>query len=202
MARPRERFVSYAIAAILLCCGAMLLAKQAYLGAKAAVAGVLISRTQEQDRPWPWADMTLLGELEVPRLELRRAILSGATTESLAFGVGHLDGSAPLNGDGNCVLAGHRGGVFKFLGALQIGDELRVHTGDTVREWVVAETWVVSADDLAALQETDSSTLTLITCWPIDGLWSSEERLIVRCEGLPPLASRRGERVPSACVPS
>ncbi len=84
---------------LLAASGGALLGGQIYLRAKAALAAVLIDRAWEahladgrEHRPWPWADLRPVARLEVPRLGVRRAILSGASGQSLAFGLAHVSG--------------------------------------------------------------------------------------------------------------
>jgi len=111
---------------LLIGVGGLLLGRHGYLAAKAVVADRLIDRAflahladGRIHRPWGWADMHPIAVLEVGRLGVRRTVLRGASGESLAFGVGHVDGTAPPNAPGNCVLAGHRDRAFAFLADLK-----------------------------------------------------------------------------------
>src|SRR5262249_22164287 len=110
--RPRRALL--AGAGLLLAAGGALLGRGLYLEAKGALARILIERALAahlQDgrphRPWSWADTTPIAVLELHRLSVRRVVLEGASGTSLAFGVGHIDGTARPNSPGTCVLAGH-----------------------------------------------------------------------------------------------
>jgi len=182
------RRVVLTCALALVSAGGVLLTEQGWLAAKARVAEILIGRSFAQHlidgrahRPWGWADMHPVARLEVPRLSVRRTVLSGGTGATLAFGPGHVHGTAPPNGDGNCAMAGHRDSWFAFLEELRTGDRivLRTHTGTvayTVRDLVVAD-----RRETAFLAPAGEARLTLITCYPFGGLRRSDLRYVVIC---------------------
>ena len=107
------------LAALLLAgTGLSLLAGQAHLKSKALLADWLIDRAYSgylfdgrAHRPWAWADTHPIARIEVPRLGLRRTILAGASGSSLAFGLGHVSGTAFPGERGNCAIAGHRDSI-------------------------------------------------------------------------------------------
>ncbi len=84
--------------------------------------------------------------------------------------VGHLEGTAWVNNNGNVVLGGHsqypdgRPGIFAGLYNVAVGDEIIIQNGDTERRYIVAEIKSVRYDDLSVVYPSDSSRLTLITC--------------------------------------
>jgi len=171
---------------LLLASGGLLIGRHGYLAAKAVLAGRLIDRAFEAHLrdggihpPWSWADMHPIAVLEFGRLDVRRIVLRGASGESLAFGVGHVDGTALPNAPGNCVLAGHRDRAFAFLKDLKTGDFVSVRTFDGVREYVVDGVRVVPGTDTEVLDPTTEDRLTLVTCYPFGGLFRSPWRYVV-----------------------
>jgi len=169
--------------------GTLMLGGRLYIGVKAQLAALLIDRAYAahlQDgaahRPWPWADLQPIARLEIARLRVTRTILSGAAGESLAFGLGHVSGTAPPAGDGNCAIGGHRDTWASFMKELRVGDEMSMETRDNRREYRVASIDVVQETDLSAIEPADGSRLTLITCYPFTGLTQSTQRLIVVAE--------------------
>ena len=131
----RGALVGAIVGAALLLPGSFLLARTGWVKAKGAVGEVLIHRalaaTLEDGRarrPWSWADMHPIARLDVPRLGIERPVLSNATGEALAFGIGHLDGTAAPGAAGNCVLAGHRDGWAAFLADLRVADAVVLET--------------------------------------------------------------------------
>ena len=104
-ARPRRAFpaAQASLASIVLLAGAGLacFGSGLYIHAKAGLAQVLLhsawTRTQDSGmpaRPWPWADMHPVARLIAPAQDADLLVLSGASGRTLAFGPGHLSGSA------------------------------------------------------------------------------------------------------------
>jgi len=163
------------IAIVAVIGGVVLLAGGFYLPAKAALAQVLMLRAWSETefdpvRPWPWAETWPVARLRVPSLGIDQIVLAGDEGAALAFAPGHVDGTAPPGELGNTVLAGHRDTVFAFLGRLGLGDELELESVDGARRsYVVTSTAVVHERDTSVLDPTAESTLTLVTCYPLDG---------------------------------
>jgi sortase A len=171
---------------LLLSAGGGLVSRRGYLEAKALLARVLIERAfaahlrdGRPHRPWAWADTYPIAVLEVDRLHVSCPVLAGASGTSLAFGAGHIDGTAPPNAPGHSVLAGHRDREFEFLRDLVPGDVLRLRTAGDAREYLVDGLGVVRGDDASALQPTAEDRLTLVTCYPFGGLLRTPLRYIV-----------------------
>lgn len=192
----RARRFLFAGAILLLGAGGALLGHRGYVEAKALLAGRLIDRALaahlrdgKPHRPWTWADTYPIAILELERLGIRRSVLAGASGTSLAFGVGHIDGTAWPNAPGNCVLAGHRDRAFAFLEEVRPGDVLRLRTAGSDREYVVDGTAIVARTDTGALQPAGDHRLTLLTCYPFNGLLRSPWRYVVTAS-----AAAHGER--------
>lgn len=182
------RGVLLATRAFLFLSGACLLARRGWLEAKGLVAEILIDQACDaylldgkSHPPWSWADTYPIGRLEVERLGVCLPVLSGASGTSMAFGVGHIDGTALPNHRGNCVLAGHRDRWMSFLAALERGDRIRMTTRNETREYCVDHLDVVPKTELGALDPGDEDRLTLVTCYPIGGLLRSADRYVVAC---------------------
>jgi len=177
------------LGAILLLPGSFLVARAGWVKAKGALGVVLIDRalsaTLEDGRmrrPWSWADMHPVARLSVPRLGVRRSVLSSATGPALAFGIGHVDGTAPPAGRGHCVLAGHRDSWAAFLENLRVGDSVEVETHGRRASYRVISAAVVRFDDTSVLDDDGVDRLTLVTCWPFRGWLHSPWRYVVRAE--------------------
>lgn len=149
--------------------------------AERAIAAAWSAHLRDGDahRPWPWADTHPVARLRVPGLGVERTVLAGATGSSLAFGVGHVDGTARPDGPGNVVLAGHRDGAFAFLERLEVGTPLALVTRTGSRRFRVATLRVTSARDVGVLDDHGDDRLTLITCWPFDVSGPGDRRYVV-----------------------
>ena len=100
-----------------------------YIYAKAELAQVLLhaawNRARETGvaaRPWPWADTHPVARLTAPAQDADVLVLAGASGRTLAFGPGHLDGSAQPGDPGNAVITAHRDTHFRFLRLVAPGD--------------------------------------------------------------------------------
>jgi sortase A len=149
-----------------------------YMYAKARLAQFLLQRAwtktlrgEHDVKPWSWADTWPVAKIEFPQQHERYIVLSGASGRTLAFGPGHVDGTADPDETGNCVISAHRDTQFAVLRQVQLGDEIVLQTrkGKTIR-YRVRAIRVVRSRDTSILASTGTRKLTLITCYPFDAL--------------------------------
>lgn len=186
----RRALMVKAIAAALLSGGGALVAFALYIPAKAAVAQVLLEqawqRVQAGDahaKPWPWADITPIAEIVVPRLDERAIVLEGVNGQAMAFGPGHMPNTAAIGAEGTAVIAAHRDTLFAFLRRLVLGDLVSAETTDGSRTvYRVVATRIVRAD-ASGIDPHDTgpngSRLALVTCYPFTGIVHSPWRYVV-----------------------
>lgn len=124
----------------------------------------------------------VIGLLQIKKLKLLFAVVEGASRDNIRAAIGHMDQTADFGEEGNCVLAGHRGGVygefFKNIHKLEDGDEVLV-TDQQGNEYIyrVYDQFVVDPDDFFVCDAIgDEKTLTLLSCED-----QGTRRLIVRC---------------------
>jgi sortase A len=149
-----------------------------YIHAKAQLAQVLLhsawAKTQDSGmpaKPWPWADMHPVARLIAPAQDADLLVLSGASGRTLAFGPGHLSGSAIPGDPGNSVITAHRDTHFRFLQRLVAGDTLVVEGRNGARRhFHVLRTYVADYRALDIPRDTLQPTLTLVTCFPFDAI--------------------------------
>jgi sortase A len=158
--------------------GLLLFGNGMWMYAKAQLAQVLLERAWartlhgEQDvKPWSWADTWPVGRVEFPRQHRSYIVLSGASGRTMAFGPGHVDGTAAPEEIGNCVISAHRDTQFRVLRDLDIGDDILLQTrrGTTIR-YRVRDRRVVRDRDTWLLESSPDRVLTLITCYPFDAI--------------------------------
>ena len=150
----------------------------AYLHAKAHVAQWLLHAAWDTARatgvavkPWPWADTHPVARLLAPAQDADVLVLAGASGRTLAFGPGHLDGSALPGDPGNAVVTAHRDTHFRFLRSIAPGDELVVERADGGRRhFRIRGAYVADHRELRLARDTAVPTLTLVTCYPFDAL--------------------------------
>jgi sortase A len=123
---------------------------------------------------------TLVGRIEIPRLDLSAIVFEGTSDGTLARGVGHLMGSAGPGEHGNLVLAGHRDTFFRELRGIRKGDEVTITAPGGEFQYQVASTAVVQPDQTEVLKSDGGATLTLITCYPFRYIGNAPERFVVR----------------------
>jgi sortase A len=131
-------------------------------------------------RPPYRAEGSLVGRIDIPRLDLSAVVFEGTSDDTLSRGVGHLRGSAGPGERGNLVLAGHRDTFFRELRNIRQGDEVNVMGPKGEFEYQVDSTTIVEPDQTEVLQPGDGATLTLITCYPFRYIGNAPERFIVR----------------------
>jgi sortase A len=126
------------------------------------------------------AEGDVIGEMNIPRLELKTIVVQGDSNKILRRSIGHLP-KTPLPGEpGNVALAGHRDGFFRPLRNIQTGDAITIQTPGIEYEYQVESTEIVSPTDVQVLQASNDNTLTLVTCYPFYYVGPAPKRFIVR----------------------
>lgn len=169
---PRPLAMALALA------GIAVLADGGWIVAKAQLGQWLLQRAWQRSqvtgaavKPWPWADMHPVARIYAPAQRADVIALSGATGRTLAWGPGHLDGSAIAGESGNAVFTAHRDTHFAFLANLRIGERIVVENADGSRaQFRVSGTSIVAASALHLRAETAVPMLTLVTCYPFDAV--------------------------------
>ncbi len=132
------------------------------------------------DVPKGAAEGSLVGRIDIPRLDVSVIVFEGTSDDTLARGVGHLRGSAAPGTQGNLVLAGHRDTFFRELRNIRRGDQVSVKATDGNYQYTVDSTAIVQPTQTEVIRPTDDATLTLITCYPFNYIGNAPERFIVR----------------------
>ena len=173
----RRRGPLAALVALLLALAAWQFGGAAWIHAKAALAQRLIASSWESAkeggarRPWPWADTRPLARLAVPSRGISLYVLEGTSGRSLAFGPGHVDGTALPGSAGNSVIVAHKDTHFAFLRSLREDEEIDIEDArGRLTRYRVREAAVVDKGATRLLDPADSPQLTLITCWPFDAM--------------------------------
>jgi sortase A len=164
-----------------------------YAGTQAAIARIraidrlvlsheLAAAQQPAPAPVDMPELRVLGELEIPRLQLFALVERGESSDVLQAAAGYLTDTALPWETGNSVLAAHRDGLFRPLEHVAIGDEIKLSTLHGEFTYRVRRTLVVEPTDLSVLGSSPNVDLTLVTCYPFVYVGSAPKRFIVQAE--------------------
>ncbi len=118
--------------------------------------------------------------LRVPKAAIEVPILEGTDDLILNRGVGHIPGTSLPGHSGNIAITGHRDGFFRSLKDIVAGDTIEVVRHNQTDRYLVRNIKIVLPSDTSVLNQTDDSTLTLITCYPFYYVGSAPQRYIVQ----------------------
>jgi len=185
MADSLSKMLHYAAIACMLI-GLGLVSSAAYIQTKAELAQLLIARayrlqsaTNEPQKPWPWADTSVIAKLIIK--QHTDYVLADASMRNLAFGPTHMSHTSVPGSYGNSVIVGHRDTHFEKLKDIQLGEIIQIEREGIRIHYRVAETAIVHESDVAVSAQLDASALTLITCYPFNSVAANPElRYVVR----------------------
>jgi sortase A len=120
--------------------------------------------------------------LRSPSLNMRVPVYEGTSEQNLHRGAGRIEGTARLGETGNIGIAAHRDGFFRALKDIVAGDEVIVESIHSTELYRVVDTRIVEPSDVAVLQPTEDSMVTLVTCYPFYFMGSAPQRFIVRAQ--------------------
>ena len=150
----------------------ILAAAETYNAALSPISG-LTAAQKEYDEILAVNESGIMGQLEIPELDICLPIYHGTDGSTLEKGVGHLLGSSfPVGGKGtHAVLTGHSGlsreKMLTDLEKMKVGDRFFLHVLDRTLAYEVRDIFTVLPDDTSHLGiQQDEDMCTLITCTP------------------------------------
>jgi sortase A len=177
------------IARILLATGVVLLAWVAGVAIQArfyqaSVTQYLKKQRELPQRPASPVELELvegqtLGRMEIPRLGLSVGVFQGTQSKTLRIGAGHIEGTAIPGEAGNSGIAAHRDTFFRPLENIRTNDEIQIETARGFSHYQVDSIRIVLPDDVAVLEPTAESGVTLVTCYPFYFVGAAPKRFIV-----------------------
>jgi sortase A len=168
----------------------LFLGQSLWITAKAELAQILLHRAFTQSmasgeivRPWSWADTWPVAEIRIPRLGADAIILSGATSEAMAFGPTWLTDTPRPGNPGTSVVAAHRDTHFAFLKDVKTGDDISITRTDGLTfQYRVTNMRITNWNKSGIDRHAKGHHLVLSTCWPFDAVVRGSERYIVEAE--------------------
>lgn len=105
----------------------------------------------------------VLGVIKIDKINFEGLIYEGTSMQTLSKGVGHFENTPYI--DGNVCLAAHNSNSYwAKLHTLSIGDKIHYTCFLGTKEYEVSNISKISETDWSSLENTDTNTLTLITC--------------------------------------
>jgi len=123
---------------------------------------------------------SVLGQFEVPRLNLSYVLLEGTDNRTLDKSIGHVEGTGLPGDSGNISIAGHRNTHFRKLEWIRRGDEIVITSQHGHYRYRVEWMRLFRPDDIGVLDAAHGPAVTLITCFPFEYVGSAPLRYIVR----------------------
>lgn len=125
------------------------------------------------------------GEVIAESLDLDMPLYYGDTDEILRQGAGQYMGSVYPGEVGTSLIGAHNGyGFGKFIG-IEKGDIVKVKTTYANYEYKVTKMDIRHKDDPeieAALEQRDTPKIIFYTCYPVDSIGMTDERVFVFCD--------------------
>jgi sortase A len=144
------------------------------------------------------AEGSLLGRVEIPRLNLSAIVREGVDAKTLSSAVGHVPSTALPGQLGNFAIAAHRDTLFRALKDIKKDDVVTFQSPAGTYAYKVVATKIVTPSDVSVLRSdgggiistgeldgaaADSSRLlTMITCYPFYYVGAAPKRFIVEAE--------------------
>lgn len=128
---------------------------------------------------------SLYGKIVIDDLKLDVPLYFGDTKEILRVGAGQFMGSVYPGELGTTLVGGHNTDSFGKLSAIQEGTEVKVQTTYGNYTYRTLHSEVKNKDDAAVqdlISQRERRILLLYTCYPIDSLGMTDDRLFVTCE--------------------
>lgn len=144
------------------------------------------------------AEGSLLGRIEIGRLNLSAIVREGVDSKTLSTAVGHVPSTALPGQTGNFAIAAHRDTLFRALKDIKKDDIVAFQSAAETYSYKVVATKIVTPSDVSVLhsdgggiipaeEATGAPTetrrlLTMITCYPFYYVGAAPKRFIVEAE--------------------
>jgi sortase A len=137
---------------------------------------------EKKERSEPGEAGSLVGRIEIPRLDVSAIVLEGVDKKTLRRGVGRIPETALPGNGGNVGLAAHRDSFFRGLKDIRKNDIVTFKTMEDTYYYRVEWTEIVLPKDTHVLADSGVPELTLVTCYPFYYVGSAPKRFIVRAQ--------------------
>lgn len=122
---------------------------------------------------------TPLAVLRIDDLKILVPVYDGTSDFNLNRGAGWIEETAPVDGRGNIGIAAHRDSFFRALKDAKRGQKMTLQTLQGTRHFTLANIQIINPSETSVLEPSNSSKLTLVTCYPFYHVGSAPQRYIV-----------------------
>ncbi|HEY5734797.1 MAG TPA: class GN sortase [Gammaproteobacteria bacterium] len=158
-----------------------------WIPAKAWLSQILLVRAWQDSqlshtdiKPWPWADTWPVLKMTDSVSNQSLLVLQGDSGQALAFGPGLNSQSYQPGQPGNTIISAHRDTHFNFLGQLKIGQQLRLEDRNRHHHiYTIKSVDIVDSRKTRIGIATEQDMLTLVTCYPVNGITPAGSRRYV-----------------------
>jgi len=142
----------------------------------------------------PPQEGSIIGRVDIGRLNLSAIVRQGVDEGTLKEAVGHVPSTALPGQPGNFAIAAHRDTLFRALKDIKLGDSITFESQNNQFQYQVVATKIVKPTDVSVLRpdggglipHTEGSAtpklLTMITCYPFYYVGAAPERFIVQAK--------------------
>jgi sortase A len=133
------------------------------------------------DRPGTGSDAALpIAVLRIAGLDLEVPVYRELNELNLSRGAGWIGGTAAPNTVGNMAIAAHRDRYFRPLKDIRIGDPMVLESLSGQVHYRVSRLDIVDPEDVSVLDDSEVTTVTLVTCYPFYFIGNAPQRYIVQ----------------------
>lgn len=164
--------------------------------AKPEAATATSSPRPEVLEPAHPAEGSVLGRVEIKRLNVSAMVREGADAKILSIAVGHVPSTSLPGATGNFAIAAHRDTLFRALKDIKEHDLVTFQAPTATYTYEVAGTRIVKPSDITVLRPDggglipasdkapgdNDKLLTMITCYPFYYVGSAPKRFIVEAK--------------------
>lgn len=129
----------------------------------------------------------LFGLITFPTIDSRKVVVvNGTTNQDLRGAAGHAKYTPNPGEIGNCIVFGHRDGVFRGFSKLKIGDKIIFKTLNKEFTYNIINLSITEPNsELIHKKYYDQSILTLVTCYPFNYVGAAPFRYAAIAELVP-----------------
>lgn len=139
---------------------------------------------EREDITYPYAGKAY-GKIEIKTLDLDEPLYFGDDDETLRMGAGQYIGSVFPGEKGTTLIGGHNSSDFGKLTELSTNDFITINTDYGHYEYTVYQKKIAKYNDkevLALLNNSNDKRLILYTCFPVNRLGLTDNRLYIFAE--------------------